>query len=82
MNEADRFLEAKQKRDQAGARPAATLNKASGATESPTAAAADRGPDKTAPAVDPSGKVWKVAMAAFAILMAMFWMAVFKGGCR
>jgi len=28
------------------------------------------------------GKVWGVVMGVFAILMTMFWMAVFKGGCR
>ena len=28
------------------------------------------------------GKVWGVVMGVFVILMTMFWMAVFKGGCR
>lgn len=31
---------------------------------------------------DGGGKVWGVVMGVFAILMTMFWMAVFKGGCR
>ena len=28
------------------------------------------------------GKGWGFAMAGFAILMTLIWMAVFKGGCR
>lgn len=75
MTEAERYLNEKLKRD-AGVK--------SGVPD----AGGEQKPDETAERQKPvdsgdgGSKVWGVVMGVFAILATMFWMAVFKGGCR
>lgn len=82
MNEAERFLEEKLRRADTPARqPAAAVEPSDGGRCESTDWAPGN-PPPTAPTPEASGKVWGVVMGVFAILATMFWMAVFKGGCR
>ena len=83
MNEAERYLAEKMRK------PSGTVVKTVSAKTGGAEDRVGRGgpPDDGAAGVTerkeaPSGKAWSVGMAIFTFLMIMFWMAVFKGGCR
>ena len=82
MNEAERFLADKLKRAETPilkTRPEkiSAQRVQTGGTDS-----ADPEPSLPKQNADSGGKGWSVAMAVFAVVMAMFWMAIFKGGCQ
>lgn len=79
MTEAERYLEEKLKRERT---PAVTNEPVRVPEARGSRKAKATGGQGGGGSGQVGGKVWGVVMGVFAILMAMFWMAVFKGGCR
>lgn len=96
MNEAERFLAAKMKREvkpdctQSAACTVSQNEPAAKRVADPTPCAnqADAGTRSASPAPArsesdaPNNSGWSIGFGLFAVLATMFWMAVFKGGCR
>lgn len=82
MNEAERFLEKKMRRAEPSARQPVAGDAPSTDQRDGVADRMPGGPPPTAQTKEAGGKGWGVVMGVFAILATMFWMAVFKGGCR
>jgi hypothetical protein len=96
MNEAERFLAAKmtKKEDAFPTKVSPTQSTPTGCTGNGLGAPNNPAPPPKLPSTCPpplnesrpgpkaSDKTWQVVMTIFAILATMFWMAVFKGGCR
>ena len=82
MNEAERFLAEKMKMAET---PTCVPSPEKGSVRDgqvQPSASAGIGAPTPSPKRDATGKAWSVGLAVFAVLMTMFWMAVFKGGCR
>ena len=82
MNEAERFLEKKLRRAETPARQPAAADAPAPDRRDGAADRVPGSPPPTAQTPETGGKVWGVVMGVLAILATMFWMAVFKGGCR
>lgn len=82
MNEAERFLAEKMKKAEMPPRVPAPEKGSERNGQVQPSASAGTVVQTSAPKRDATGKAWSVGLAVFAVLMTMFWMAVFKGGCR
>jgi hypothetical protein len=82
MNEAERFLEQKINRAKTPKREQVQGADSADNEQSASSTPAGAGPWTPERKPGSGAKVWKVGMAVFGILMTMFWMVFFKGGCR